>query len=34
MAGKNLWKPTPVVVDHSNIALFMKRHGIAGDGEW
>jgi hypothetical protein len=30
MAEKYLWKPTPAVVDHSNIARFMKRHGITG----
>ena len=26
---KYLWKPTPAVVDYSNIARFMKRHAIA-----
>jgi acetyl-CoA synthetase len=30
MAEKYLWKPTPAVVDHSNIARFMKRHRITG----
>ena len=30
MGDKYIWKPSPAVVEYSNIGRFMRRHGIAG----
>ena len=29
MSGQYIWKPSPAVVDYSNVGRFMRRHGIA-----